>query len=264
MDNPRREPDFIDILIVCWGLFVIIILSASIWSQGTGNGEYIITNTVIFIAAWYYLKARRQPQIIMFRLRPVPRRVIPSFVLMALSSAVLLDEIDRLIQLIIHVPEEYAIYLNETFKAVSFGEAILILFGVVIIAPIVEESLFRGFIQQTLERKRDVTKAVLITSMIFALIHFQPWLIIQLLILAVLLGYLAWRWSSIIPAVLVHMANNLLQLINITSQDSVLAGVYLMNNHVNPLIIISSIIVLVVSFRASERTGRTPEIRKTV
>ncbi len=263
-DNPRREPDFMDILIACWGLIAIIILAAFTWGRFSGKAEYIITNVIILVAAWYYLKARRLPQIIMFRWRAVPSRVIPSFVLMAISGAVLLDETDRLIQMIIHVPKEYITYLQEAFMPVSTGEVILIFIGVVIIAPIVEESLFRGFIQQTLERKRDITKAVLITSLVFAMIHLEPWLIIQLLILAVLLGYLAWRWSSIIPALLIHMANNLLTLINIALQDFGFTRIYLMNNHVNPLIIICSLIVFLYSFRTSEKIRRAVEIRKTV
>ncbi len=260
INNSRREPDLIDILIVCWGLIAVIILAAFTWGRFSGKGEYIITNAVILIAAWYYLKARRLPQIFMFRWRAVPRKAISSFVLMAISGAVLLDEINRLIQLIIHVPEEYLTYIQEAFKPVSTGEAILIFIGVVIIAPLVEESLFRGFIQQTLEKKRDVTKAVLITSIIFALIHLEPWLVIQLLILAVLLGYLSWRWDSIIPALMIHMANNLLTLISIARRDTDLTEFYLMNNHVNPLIIICSLIVFIYSFRTSEKIRRAVNI----
>ncbi len=88
-------------------------------------------------------------------------------------------------------------------------EAFLLVLGLGLAAPIAEESLFRGVIQQTLEARTDVTRGVLLTSLIFASLHLQYWWLIQLLLMAVILGYLAWRWDSIIPAVMIHAANNL-------------------------------------------------------
>ena len=81
--------------------------------------------------------------------------------------------------------------------------------AVVIIAPIGEEILFRGFLQRFLEKHwKDITKAVLVTSLFFALIHFNPYWTIQIYILGIFLGYLSWKTKSVIPSILLHGLNN--------------------------------------------------------
>ena len=55
--------------------------------------------------------------------------------------------------------------------------------AVVVMAPIGEEVVFRGFLQSFREQWKDVTRAVLITSLFFAMIHFNPYWTIQIYLL---------------------------------------------------------------------------------
>ena len=92
-------------------------------------------------------------------------------------------------------------------------EWILAISGVVFAAGFAEESLFRGFIQVSLEQRGDVTKAVLLSSATWALIHIVPYWAIQIFIIGVFFGFLSWRTKSIFPSVIMHGVNNFIALL---------------------------------------------------
>ena len=78
---------------------------------------------------------------------------------------------------------------------------ILVFLTVVIVAPIGEEMVFRGFLQRFLETSwRDITRAILVSSLFFTLIHFNPYWAIQIYLMGLVLGYLSWLTKSIYPS----------------------------------------------------------------
>ena len=259
--KPSSKPDMIDILVICWGIIAIAFIAGLTWNRWIGKAAYMYTEITMFIFAWLYLRVRKLPQLELMRWRPVPRRIAGYLLLMAASGAVLLDELDRLVGLIIPTPEIQLEALQEAFVSSSPVENILIVLGVVVVAPLVEESLFRGIIQQTLERRWETTKAVLVTSLLFSLIHLQPWWMIQQLILAVLLGYLAWRWNSILPAVIIHAGNNLWALRNIAGLEDDAFSFYLWRGHVNPLLMIIALVLFMYGFKRCETIRESLVIR---
>jgi membrane protease YdiL (CAAX protease family) len=83
----------------------------------------------------------------------------------------------------------------------------LLLAGIVV-APIVEELFFRGFVYAGLAQRYSWRKAALISSALFALIHLQPLAIVPIFLLGYLFAYLYERSKSIWPAVLMHVITN--------------------------------------------------------
>ncbi|NNE46999.1 MAG: CPBP family intramembrane metalloprotease [Rhodothermales bacterium] len=73
---------------------------------------------------------------------------------------------------------------------------------------ICEEILFRGYVQRQVERTAGVLWGIAITGIVFGAYHLQITKIIPLSVLGIYLGYITWRSGSIIPAVIVHFANN--------------------------------------------------------
>ena len=71
-----------------------------------------------------------------------------------------------------------------------------------------EEILFRGYIQRQAERSMGVLGGILFSGLIFGLYHLRPTQAVPLGILGIYLAYLTWRSGSIIPAIIVHFANN--------------------------------------------------------
>jgi len=254
-------PDIIDVLVICWGVICIAFLAEATWSKWTGKAEFIITESILLLLAWIYLGIRRLSQPGMFRWRSVPAGSIPYLLIMAAAAAILLDELDSLVGLVIPIPDYQLQNLQQAFAPNSFSEAILIITGVAIVAPITEESLFRGVVQQTFERRWDITSAVLVSSLIFSVIHLQPWWMIQQAVLAVLLGYLSWRWNSIIPAVIVHGANNLWAIRNIAGLSDEFIRIYTWGKHVNPVLIAMALVTFTFGLIKSEQVRRSRAIQ---
>ncbi|MCF6357598.1 MAG: CPBP family intramembrane metalloprotease [Draconibacterium sp.] len=100
---------------------------------------------------------------------------------------------------------------------------------VAVIAPIVEELIFRGLILQGFRRNYNGFIAVLMSALLFALFHLNPWQFPATFILGLLLGWLVLRTNSILLAILGHSINNALVLLTITYWESIqLHPIYLM------------------------------------
>ena len=80
---------------------------------------------------------------------------------------------------------------------------------VCILGPLVEETLCRGLILNTLKRSMAPGTAVFLSALAFALIHGNLYQIVFTLPLGLLLGYLAHRFGSVLPSVACHVAFNL-------------------------------------------------------
>lgn len=78
----------------------------------------------------------------------------------------------------------------------------------VIIAPLVEEIFFRGFVLQTLAKKISPFWGIILTGLIFASVHFEFQSIMPLLILSLVLNVLYIKTKSIWPGIIFHIFNN--------------------------------------------------------
>lgn len=93
---------------------------------------------------------------------------------------------------------------------------------VISVAPIAEEIMFRGFLLQKIQAFWENWKANLVTSTLFAAIHFPNWiytgkapfeiltLSVGIFTLSILLGYLMQKTETILPSIVVHMVNNII------------------------------------------------------
>lgn len=73
---------------------------------------------------------------------------------------------------------------------------------------ICEELLFRGYVQRQSERSMGVVWGIIFTGVIFGAYHMQPTKVLPLAILGIYLAYVTWRTGSLIPAIVIHFANN--------------------------------------------------------
>ena len=81
-------------------------------------------------------------------------------------------------------------------------------FAIVVAAPVVEELLFRGMLQNALAKYLPIWGAILLSSFLFALVHGQPYAIPGLMSLSLAFGYLYHRTGSLRTNIILHMANN--------------------------------------------------------
>jgi len=73
---------------------------------------------------------------------------------------------------------------------------------------ICEEVLFRGFVQRQAERKLGIWGGIAFSGIIFGLYHLRVTQAVPLSLLGIFLAYITWRSRSLIPAMIVHLANN--------------------------------------------------------
>ncbi|RMG67746.1 MAG: CPBP family intramembrane metalloprotease [Calditrichaeota bacterium] len=180
----------------------------------------------------------------LFRWNPVPGRVLLLSLPLGAALTILGDELDRLIQMFIPMPDLVQEMLL-SLKAETPLEWILMILGAVVIAALVEESIIRGLLQISLEHYQNVTRAVIYASLIWTAIHMMIYWAVQIFLLGVILGYLAWRTNSIWPSALCHGMNNAAALLFLNLQlDQRLPG-YLWNGHVSPLLVLPALILVV-------------------
>ncbi len=77
-----------------------------------------------------------------------------------------------------------------------------------VVAPLGEELLFRGYMQRRLVQRWGPAAGVLVTAALFGLIHMDKLQTPFALALGVMLGWIAVRSGSILPALLAHAAVN--------------------------------------------------------
>jgi len=84
---------------------------------------------------------------------------------------------------------------------------------IVLIAPIVEELFFRGFVFMTLLKKGNYLVATLCTALLFASVHFDFNAFFPRFFLGLILNHLVVSNNkSIVPSVMFHMMNNAIAL----------------------------------------------------
>jgi membrane protease YdiL (CAAX protease family) len=83
----------------------------------------------------------------------------------------------------------------------------MVFFGM-LAAPIVEELLFRGFLQSAVRITCDKWQTLFISGFVFALIHWNGHVFLQIFILGLLLAYLFEKTGSLVASMTVHICHN--------------------------------------------------------
>ncbi|HED11323.1 MAG TPA: CPBP family intramembrane metalloprotease [Caldithrix abyssi] len=215
--------------------------------------------SLFLIIPWIYARKRGFDTVALFRLGPASRQVYYYAFVMGLSLIVLTDEMERLIAIFMPMPDNLADMMKPLYVS-GFTEWLIVLTGSVVIASVAEEALFRGFLQVSLEKKGDVTRAVVLTSVSWTIIHMNPYWAIQIFFMGIFLGYIAQQVNSIRPAILIHAMNNLLALLVINFEIDADIPYYSFNGHVSPWVLVIAVAMLYYSIRG---IGRLPRPRPT-
>lgn len=82
-------------------------------------------------------------------------------------------------------------------------------FVVGLLAPFVEELVFRGAVLRVLLRwKRNPWAGIAVSALFFALVHVNPAQMFHAFLIGLLLGWMYYRTDSIVPGVIYHWVNN--------------------------------------------------------
>lgn len=100
--------------------------------------------------------------------------------------------------------------VNEFTKSLTPSTRHFSFAALVIIPPLIEETVFRGFIFPAFAMRVGPVKGAIITSLLFGLAHWQLNVSVYTLVLSLLLCMMYWRLRSIWPGIFFHMLNNYL------------------------------------------------------
>lgn len=108
-------------------------------------------------------------------------------------------------------------YVDNSALAAAGGLAIaLTAVRAVVVAPVCEEALFRGSVLSSLQVTGSVRERfrvpfmVVACGLLFALMHMNPMQTVYQFFLGGTLAYVTLRFGSIVPAIVIHLTNNVL------------------------------------------------------
>lgn len=105
---------------------------------------------------------------------------------------------------------------NDFTGTAALHYPILSILALIIFPPILEETIFRGYLFPALSKRLGIKGGAVVSSLIFGLSHLQVNVGIYTFVLGLLLCWLYVKTKSIIPGVILHTINNALAFIAMT------------------------------------------------
>lgn len=154
-----------------------------------------------------------------FRLRMRPRDV-PTGLLAGLVGQVAISIVVVNLYELVGIDTERVGETAEELADRASGalDAVILIAIVVVAAPIVEELFYRGLWLGAIERRAgSQVVAVVASSLIFGVMHFQPYDLLALTMAGLLFARLAVRYDRLGPAIWAHVAFNLTAAVSLLS-----------------------------------------------
>lgn len=198
-------------------------LAALSWSTGqgfsfaklenmAGNGAAVTTlllvSTPVQVALLIWFSRIRASSVVEYLALTLPRK--RDLVTLMLSGAILLVVSDGVSHLA--GQEVVTSFQTDIYRsAASSGTLVWLWFAVVIVGPIGEETLFRGFLFRGWQRSPDdAWVAIGLTAILWAVVHVQYNLLVigEIVLVGLGLGWVRWRTGSTISTFILHACLN--------------------------------------------------------
>ncbi|MCA6065612.1 CPBP family intramembrane metalloprotease [Chryseobacterium sp. RG1] len=117
---------------------------------------------------------------------------------------------------------EYYKFFEQLMSKLT-DDPVIMFITAVVMAPVFEEIIFRGIMQKGLINKGiEPWKAILFSSVVFGLVHANPWQFVGAVLLGCVLGLVYYKTKSLLLPMLLHAFNNLCSsiLISYTKTES--------------------------------------------
>jgi uncharacterized protein len=173
----------------------------------------------------------------------------------------LIDQVNIAVNTILPAPAWFWELFNRIFES-DYGIYGAIL-KVAIMAPIIEEMIFRGVIMHGLMRNYSKFTAVFVSALLFALFHLNPWQFPATFVLGLILGILMLRTRNIYLCILGHATNNGLVLISMFYFDQIQKTSFYLIDKPSQLIIsgiLASVALALIFLFSRERISKSNKI----
>lgn len=109
------------------------------------------------------------------------------------------------------IPQEFTKKILAAVPKTPFNWTLIFL-AAAVFAPLVEELLFRGYLQTALKRHMGSWGAIAVAAIIFGIVHMDPYAMPGLVLLGGAFGYIYEKTGSLKTNILLHLVNNSLAL----------------------------------------------------
>ncbi len=168
--------------------------------------------SVLFILYFGYRKAQTSIKNV-FPAKLFNPLILLPMVLFLLAAHVFLNDINTWVAKVLPAPAWFWELFDNILNTESGAWGAFV--KVVVIAPIIEELIFRGIIMHGFMRNYPKLLAIFFSGLLFALFHMNPWQFPATFMLGCLLGWIMIITRNILACILGHAINNLLVLLSI-------------------------------------------------
>ncbi len=102
---------------------------------------------------------------------------------------------------------------RDFFAGTTAWQALRALIIGAVVPAFAEEMLFRGLFQRSLEEVYSVRRAIVITAVIFGMLHFNPLSLVPLMLIGAYLGFLAYYTQSLALPIVAHFLSNAIAIV---------------------------------------------------
>lgn len=176
--------------------------------------------SILFILLYAYKKAKTKVTEL-FPIRKFNPLIILPMILFLMAAHIFLTEVNTIVQYYIPPPDWFWELFDQVIGNNYDNNYMSAFWKVVIIAPIVEESIFRGIIMRGFMKNYSNIVAIIVSALLFALFHLNPWQFPATFTLGLLLGWIMVITRNIFACVAGHAINNLLVLLTLQYSEQI-------------------------------------------
>ena len=110
-------------------------------------------------------------------------------------------------------------FMQKIFLEFANQNGVFSFIAIVIAAPVIEELIFRGIILNGLLRRYSPVRSIILSSILFGIVHLNPWQFVSALIIGIFSGWVYYRTRKLSLSILIHLVNNLVAFVGMYFMD---------------------------------------------
>jgi membrane protease YdiL (CAAX protease family) len=183
-----------------------------LYSLGIILGQIISFAVVILIG--YKKTGKNFNEVFFFNL--VSLNYLIAIIVFMFGYVILSSELYNVLYYFLPMP----LFLEDTFESIMVEQLFIFSIILIVIVPtITEEMLFRGLIISGFKENYSGKKTIIVSALLFGLIHLNPWQFVSAFIIGLFSAWLCLRTKSILLCLYIHFFNNLLGLMAMKFSD---------------------------------------------
>ena len=221
--SPRHALNIAGKFVLCQiALYLVIRAVLAIWGalhhlpRGSHTdagpaGVIVVLTLACFIVLWDELRRHRTPWRTLGIWHIEPVTLLAPFLLLVLGVGTLVSDGNNLLQAVLPPPAWFTRSFSQLHDLAS--HPISGPLALVVIAPLTEELIFRGLILRGLLARTSPWRAIVISALLFGLVHLNPWQIPFAFVAGLVFGWVYFRTGSLTLCMAGHALHNSISLL---------------------------------------------------